>query len=232
MEKLNELLNNQWVITVGGGLLLTLLTRFLGRFWNFRKSQKDINNCRLEVLSILEKVITDGTELTIDLLQSIVGSVVRKNDIPATRFFSNSELIEDILVSLYLNNYIGINEKKEIIIRLLDLKKIVIMSENKSLQEIPYKESTVDTNNNIFGKFERIRIFLMMYFVILFMIIFVFYIKSIRISLFDISYYLISILAVVVSSTTVFLIFRDGEIKSKRREKTQVDLLLKDIKNK
>ena len=102
MQILSAIINNQWVITVLGGLLITLISTISSYIWTSRVSQKNLKKCQEEILSILEKVLTNDTELTEELLQSIVNSLIRKNNISIKRFFSNSELIEDVLVRLYL----------------------------------------------------------------------------------------------------------------------------------
>lgn len=202
MKILSAIINNQWVITVIGGLLITLISTFGSNIWTSRVSQKNLKKCQEEILSILEKVLTNDTELTEELLQSIVNSLIRKNNISVKRFFSNSELIEDVLVRLYMIDYIPTIEKNKLITKLLTLRCNLNISEEES-QEL----ENVDVSST--RKSMRLRTFLLMYCFVLLCLIILFYVfREIRGRLvFDNAFLIFQMLIAVLLMVVIFTYF-------------------------
>lgn len=200
MQILSAIINNQWVITVLGGLLITLISTISSYIWTSRVSQKNLKKCQEEILSILEKVLTNDTELTEELLQSIVNSLIRKNNISVKRFFSNSELIEDVLVRLYMIDYIPIVEKNELIRKLLTLRGNLYISGEEESREL----ENVDVSS--IRKNMRLRTFFVMYFVVLLWLIILFYgFREFRgILFFGDEYLMIQMLIAVLLTVVIF----------------------------
>lgn len=200
MQILSAIINNQWVITVLGGLLITLISTISSYIWTSRVSQKNLKKCQEEILSILEKVLTNDTELTEELLQSIVNSLIRKNNISVKRFFSNSELIEDVLVRLYMIDYIPIVEKNELIRKLLTLRCNLNISGEEESREL----ENVDVSST--RKNMRLRTFLVMYCIVLLWLIILFYaFREIRgILFFGDKFLMIQMLIAVLLTVVIF----------------------------
>ena len=199
MQILSAIINNQWVITVIGGLLITLISTISSYIWTSRVSQKNLKKCQEEILFILEKVLTNDTELTEELLQSIVNSLIRKNNISVKRFFSNSELIEDVLVRLYMIDYIPIIEKNELIRKLLTLRCNLNISGEEESREL----ENVDVSSTRKSIWLR---FILIYFIVLSWLIILFYaFREIRgILIFGDKFLMIQMLIAVLLTVVIF----------------------------
>lgn len=114
--------NNEWTITIIGGLLLTGIIKVGEKLYSFSKADKDVKNANKEVVDFLEKVITNKTELSLNFLDAIISSIARKNDVMIKRMNSKVEAIEDVMLKLYKIDYLSMDEKNEMIEKLLAMK--------------------------------------------------------------------------------------------------------------
>lgn len=114
--------NNEWTITIIGGLLLTGIIKVGEKLYSLSKADKDVKNANKEVVDFLEKVITNKTELSLNFLDVIMSSIARKNDVLIKRMNSKVEAIEDVMLKLYKIDYLSMDEKNEMIKKLIAMK--------------------------------------------------------------------------------------------------------------
>lgn len=119
------LLNNQWIITVFGGLILTGLIKTAEKLYGISKANKDVKQSNKEVVNFLEKVIINRTKLKEDFLGSIISAIARKNEVPLKKMNSKIDMLEDTMIKLYEIDYLPMDEKNEIVESLLTLKKTI-----------------------------------------------------------------------------------------------------------
>ncbi|WP_421890038.1 hypothetical protein [Marinoscillum sp.] len=110
-----EILNNSWVVGIGGGvisgLLVFLITRFLFSKKDNREYLMRLNSANTEILHSIRPLIVEEQYPTDEIIESIINSTAKKHSV---RYFDlyDVDLIADDLTKEILDNSFLTSERK------------------------------------------------------------------------------------------------------------------------
>lgn len=135
MELIKNFFNNQWVINIGTGLIVYIVTTAVSRIIlnkaTNREKQKQIENANNEVIRILKPYVVEKNVLNENIIMCIIKSVARKYNVHFKEIFNVIEICEELTREILENSYLDNEKKIEYISHLDD-----IMEENKSKVEL------------------------------------------------------------------------------------------------
>lgn len=150
MDMLKNILNNQWVINIGTGIIVAIITWLASNVIFKKITKKDlnenINDSNREIIKTLKPYITEDDIIDNLLLNSIRNSVARRFDCKPVNLYNDIEICEELIKEILDEDFLPIDEKRKYICKL----NIIILKSEKAIieQEIVKleNENTYDIN--------------------------------------------------------------------------------------
>jgi hypothetical protein len=112
----NELLNNSWIVGIGGGVLsglvVTAITRYLFSKRDNKEYLQKIEAVNREVIYALRPGISEGQIPTNDVLRSVVNATARKYKVNRTDVFRVDQIAEELIKEIMDSSFISSETKK------------------------------------------------------------------------------------------------------------------------
>lgn len=145
------LLNNGWVIGIGGGVLSGLIVAWLTRTLFSKKDLRElavnISSANREVLYAIRPEISENSLPTVEIIESLRNATARKYKIEPERLHGITEIVEELIKEIMDSSFISSSAKKSYCesLKTLTPKKtseLEALSENREVfvARIEYKE--------------------------------------------------------------------------------------------
>ncbi|AHI40582.1 hypothetical protein [Enterococcus faecalis] len=142
--------NNQWTVAILGaiisGTILVPITYRITRILDKTKIPVEVKKSNKEVLAILRKIISEGEQITYELVEILIDSISRENSVDVKLMNSPKMVIKDLILDIYDSSYIPMNKK---------------MSMANQLQDVLNKNSTKTNSLPEKIKFSKKELFLL-----------------------------------------------------------------------
>ncbi|WP_444891063.1 hypothetical protein [Microbulbifer sp. DLAB2-AA] len=113
---MEDLLNNGWVIGVGGGILSGLFVTWLTRTLFSKKDQKElainISSANREILYAIRPEISENELPSFEVVDALKNATARKYKIEPERLFSTTQIIEELIKEIMDSSFISSATKK------------------------------------------------------------------------------------------------------------------------
>lgn len=120
-----EFINNEWVIAIVGaivsGTILVPITYKITKILEKTKIPKEVKKCNKEILSILRKIVSEGEQISFDLIEVLTDSVSRSNNLKTDLMNTPQMFIQDLILDIYDSSYIPMYNKVEMTTKLQNL---------------------------------------------------------------------------------------------------------------
>ncbi|EKQ3639330.1 hypothetical protein P4583_000031 [Enterococcus faecalis] len=107
--------NNQWTVAILGaiisGTILVPITYRITRILDKTKIPVEVKKSNKEVLAILRKIISEGEQITYELVEILIDSISRENSVDVKLMNSPKMVIKDLILDIYDSSYIPMNKK-------------------------------------------------------------------------------------------------------------------------
>ena len=107
--------NNQWTVAILGaiisGTILVPITYRITRILDKTKIPVEVKKSNKEVLDILRKIISEGGQITYELVEILIDSISRENSVDVKLMNSPKMVIKDLILDIYDSSYIPMNKK-------------------------------------------------------------------------------------------------------------------------
>jgi hypothetical protein len=148
---MDELLNNGWVIGIGGGILSGLIVAWLTRTLFSKKDLRElavnISSANREVLYAIRPEISENSLPTVEIIESLRNATARKYKVEPERLHGITEIVEELIKEIMDSSFISSSAKKSYCesLKTLTPKKtseLETLSENREVfvARIEYKE--------------------------------------------------------------------------------------------
>jgi hypothetical protein len=148
---MEELLNNGWVIGIGGGILSGLIVAWLTRTLFSKKDLRElavnISSANREVLYAIRPEISENSLPTVEIIESLRNATARKYKVEPERLHGITEIVEELIKEIMDSSFISSSAKKSYCesLKTLTPKKtseLETLSENREVfvARIEYKE--------------------------------------------------------------------------------------------
>lgn len=145
------LLNNGWVIGIGGGVLSGLIVAWLTRTLFSKKDLRElavnISSANREVLYAIRPEISENSLPTVEIIESLRNATARKYKVEPERLHGITEIVEELIKEIMDSSFISSSAKKSYCesLKTLTPKKtseLEALSENREVfvARIEYKE--------------------------------------------------------------------------------------------
>ena len=129
------MLNNPWIIGIGGGILsgliVTLISRVLFTQKDKREYAQKILTVNREVTYAVKPGITEGEIPSINILKSLIKSTARKYNVDDNDVYSPSEIADDLIKEVMDSSFISAKTKSEYCKNLQSMKDTEIQIADK-----------------------------------------------------------------------------------------------------
>ena len=148
---MEDLLNNGWVIGIGGGILSGLIVAWLTRTLFSKKDLRElavnISSANREVLYAIRPEISENSLPTAEIIESLRNATARKYKVEPERLHGITEIVEELIKEIMDSSFISSSAKKSYCesLKTLTPKKtseLEALSENREVfvARIEYKE--------------------------------------------------------------------------------------------
>ncbi|WP_311053851.1 hypothetical protein [Enterococcus faecalis] len=107
--------NNQWTVAILeaiiSGTILVPITYRITRILDKTKIPVEVKKSNKEVLAILRKIISEGEQITYELVEILIDSISRENSVDVKLMNSPKMVIKDLILDIYDSSYIPMNKK-------------------------------------------------------------------------------------------------------------------------
>lgn len=241
MELIKSIINNQWIINIGTGLVVYIVTTIISRVIlnkaTNNEKQKQIQKANKEIIRILKPYVVEKNILTEAIISSVRKSVAREYNVISEEVFSVKDICEELIREILQSSYVDSQKKSEYIYYLNDIIENLKKEKNleKSLELVLEYNRLQIHNENKFLK--RLSICMMIIVLIISIIITIFE-KNRNASLFYLSEPAqITILIILTEITLMFPMLYDRILKyrenaKKKTKKNTVEVDKSNKKNK
>lgn len=136
-----ELLNNTWFVGILGGIISALLFypigEYLSKLLNKNEYKKVIKEINTKVSKTLIMSISEGKIPSPDLINSLLSSLAKRNNVDLKDINSVEETYDDLVYELFETIFISVENKKALADQLIE-QKLSLKQElhfNKNLEE-------------------------------------------------------------------------------------------------
>lgn len=114
---MEALLNNGWVVGIGGGILSGLIVAWLTRTLFSKKDQKElainISSANREILYAIRPEISESTLPSIEVIEALKNATARKYKVEPERLYSISQVVEELIKEIMDSSFISSSAKKD-----------------------------------------------------------------------------------------------------------------------
>src|SRR5690554_6703440 len=111
-----EILNNPWLVGIGGGVLSGLIVALVTRFLFSRRENKEylqrVSAVNREIVYALRPGISEGKIPSGEVLQSLINATSRKHKVDASDAYSSRQIAEELIKDIMDSNFISAETKK------------------------------------------------------------------------------------------------------------------------
>ena len=117
MELIKNIFSNQWVVNIGTGLIVYIVSAIISKAF-FSKAadkerQKRIENANIDVIRILKPYVLKTGILNTNTILSVIESIARKYDLKGKEVYSIKEICEELTREILENPYLDSDKKSE-----------------------------------------------------------------------------------------------------------------------
>lgn len=152
---MESFLNNQWTITIGGGVILAIILKALEKIFSYFYNSHKISKTNEEINIFLKKIVINKVSISNDMIETAIKYFSRKHKVNISKLYSKVEFLENILIEIHQEIYMTKEEKESITESLFALKEKI--EEKNILKEDTQKYKY---NNGILSAFLGISIVL------------------------------------------------------------------------
>ncbi|TYS50100.1 hypothetical protein [Bacillus infantis] len=117
---------NEWFVGITVGLISGFIIYFIQIFVARKLSKKEYNTrigkANDEVVSLLKAVISEDEYPSIEIFESLVSSISRKNNVEISDLNSVSDILDDLIAEVFLTNFMPVDKKLSSAEKLTQLK--------------------------------------------------------------------------------------------------------------
>lgn len=114
---LDSLLNNGWVVGVGGGVLSGLIVAWLTRVLFSKRDQRElamkIHSANQEILYAIRPEISEQSLPSIQVIEALCNSTARKYRIDRDRLHDVTQIVEDLIKEIMDSSFVSSSAKRE-----------------------------------------------------------------------------------------------------------------------
>ena len=114
---MEELLNNGWVVGIGGGVLSGLIVAWLTRTLFSKKDLRElainISSANREILYAIRPEISESSLPTVEVIEALKNATARKYKIEPHRLHGITEIVEELIKEIMDSSFISSSAKKE-----------------------------------------------------------------------------------------------------------------------
>lgn len=148
---MSNLLGNNWIIGIGGGLISTILYSSISFIIKKISKINDIKKANNEILSLLKPYVIDRGFPEIEIVKSLIEATARKYKISSKQMFSIPDICEELMKEITESIYITYEKKNEYNKDLTNYKKIIEEKNAFSLEVETFKN--INEKSYFFDKF-------------------------------------------------------------------------------
>jgi hypothetical protein len=112
---MDEILNNSWIVGIGGGILsglvVTAITRYLFSKRDNREYLQKVDAVNREVIYALRPGISEGHIPTDDVLRSVINATARKYKVNRSDVFRSDQIAEELIKEIMDSSFISSETK-------------------------------------------------------------------------------------------------------------------------
>ena len=116
-KSMEELLNNGWVVGIGGGILSGLivawLTRTLFSKKDLRELAANISSANKEILYAIRPEISENSLPSVEVIDALKNATARKYKIEPERLHGITQIVEELIKEIMDSSFISSSIKKE-----------------------------------------------------------------------------------------------------------------------
>lgn len=157
-----DILNNTWVVGIGGGILsgliVTLITRYLFSKKDNREYAQKVSTVNREVVYALRPGISEGHIPNTEVLSSLINATARKYKIDKNDVYQPKQIAEELIKEIMDSSFISSETKKNYYETLAHLaieaqsESIPLTEENeRKIVESEYRRSQTERMSYILG---------------------------------------------------------------------------------
>lgn len=147
MKIIKGIFNNQWVMNIGTGLILYIITTIISKIIlnkaTNKERQRQIDNANKEIIRILKPYVVNKNILNKMIITSIISSVARKYNLSVNEILDVKSICEELIREILESSYVDNEKKSEYAVYLNDIiesyksfddikERVVLLSESES----------------------------------------------------------------------------------------------------
>lgn len=144
-EWVKSFFGNDWTVAIIGavlsGIILVPITYKMTQILEKGKTNKEVKQANSEILTILSRIISEGSLSNIEYIEIVIQSVARKSGLDFNLINTPQMFIEDLILDIYKTNYLSMSKKNELVEKLNGLLK------DNNLTERMVKKETLSKND-------------------------------------------------------------------------------------
>jgi len=113
---MEELLNNSWVVGIGGGTLSGLIVAWLTRILFSKKDQRElainISAANREILYAIRPEISESTLPSVEVIDALKNATARKYKVEPERLYTISQVVEELIKEIMDSSFISSSTKR------------------------------------------------------------------------------------------------------------------------
>lgn len=114
---MEELLNNGWVVGIGGGVLSGLIVAWLSKILFSKKDLRElainISSANKEILYAIRSEVSEKSLPSVDVIEALKNATARKYKIEPERLHGTKEIVEELIKEIMDSSFITSSSKKE-----------------------------------------------------------------------------------------------------------------------
>lgn len=226
MELIKNIMNNQWVVNIGTGMVVYIITTIISKVIlnkaTDNEKQKQIQKANNEIIRILKPYVVEKNILTEIIINSVKKSVAREYNLLPEEIYSVKDICEELTREILQSAYVDNQTKTEYISYLNNVIENVTKEKDlKKNLEIILKYNQLQMNRKS-GFFKGLRIWMMIIVVLICIIITMFEENKIN-SFFYLSEPVqITILIILLEVSLLYPILCDKILKNIKKLKKKI----------
>ena len=155
MEAVKNFFSNQWVINIGTGLIVYIVTTIISRIIinkaANKQKQQQIENANSEIIRILKPYVVERNILNKMIINSITESVERKQNLSIDEVLNVRAICEELIREILESSYVDNEKKSEYVLYLND-----IIEDFKSIDEYIQSIEQLSTKQNKLRNYSKL----------------------------------------------------------------------------
>lgn len=132
-----NILNNPWVIGIGGGVISSLIVFFVTQYISRKKGKREylqkIKMANNDILYFIRPLIIERKIPTLEIISAIKFSIAKKYGIKEADLYSEVSLYNDLVTEIMANSFLSSEQKLDFCDLLKQIKEKALYKENSEL---------------------------------------------------------------------------------------------------